>query len=948
MPISQKIGWRAYVSPLSSLLTSIYGVWNAETTATTLATSIYGAWTGETRYTSLDSGVISAYNAENNANDSKGSNHGVLMFGATFSTLGKIGSSFYCDGIDDYVQFPNNSLNFTGDFSISMWVQVNYIGTWSNYIYPIHNLTSDASGKYYGYRLYLNGNSYVFDIGNGTTTLDRILFNCGSDVESQIAPTTGDVWKHIVITRKSGQVTKMYIGGNPITAEPTAPASNTSLKAQSTSTLDPVYQTTHTPYLGRWSNTVTKVDGLTFWNRVLTYTEISRLYNYDMSINYYGNVSSGVYYYKGNGLQYPFSTQEFPSADDSVSTNNGTIVGGVTYTPGPVGNAFTFNGTTGYVSLPNNTASLTGDFSVSLWVNLTSLTGHQFLFNNANISSAQYRGFAIVKNNTTNLIDVQFYNSNTGTDLFSTTAIAANSWYHIVVTRKVGVGTKLYINGSLNNSNTSVMDPNYYASQFCQIGVYKPDASTLNYFTNGKIDATTIWNKQLTDDEIIQLYNIGGGIQYPFTTQTIKTPYSVYNGDNLIDPIGAKNATIVGGVTYSVGKIGNAYTFDGSTGYLTLPVGSLNLAGSFSFSMWLKFNGTPSGYNTIISNLLTGNYRGFQLAVISGNLYIQLGNGSGLWVELQGPTVSEFTNKWGLITFVWEQGVGMKFYLNGVLHNSVANTTTLSYTGITAAPMIGKRVEGGWSLLNGSIDGLTFWNSALTPPEILTMFNDGTGMEYPYSSSIPAKLPSFNDVVGIGHGTSPSGSAPTFTGGKVGKAYNFDGINDYVELPSNSLNSLTNNFSISMWVKWGRNNISQILIANLNTNYGLGFFVEHAAGQLRFKGYKSAATNAFYVVKNSYTPTLGIWYHYTFTHKDQVNNIYENGVLIASDTTTTGHINHGVTNWPTIGVNKYNSTSIQEPFLGAIDMVNIWSKELSATEVTTLYNSGTGKQYPSY
>jgi hypothetical protein len=262
--------------------------------------------------------------------------------------------------------------------------------------------------------------------------------------------------------------------------------------------------------------------------------------------------------------------------------------------------------------------------------------------------------------------------------------------------------------------------------------------------------------------------------------------------------------------------------------------------------------------------------------------------------------------------------------------------------------MIGKLTGGGWSLLNGSIDGLTFWNSALTPPEILTMFNDGTGMEYPYSSSIPAKLPSFNDVVGIGHGTSPSGSAPTFTGGKVGKAYNFDGINDYVELPSNSLNSLTDNFSISMWVKWGRNNTSQILIANLNTNYGLGFFVEHASGQLRFKGYKSAATNAFYVVKNSYTPTLGIWYHYTFTHKDQVNNIYENGVLIASDTTTTGHINHGVTNWPTIGVNKYNSTSIQEPFLGAIDMVNIWSKELSATEVTTLYNSGTGKQYPSY
>lgn len=46
MPISQKIGWRSYVSPLSSLLTSIYGVWNADTasTVTTLGNGTFAAW----------------------------------------------------------------------------------------------------------------------------------------------------------------------------------------------------------------------------------------------------------------------------------------------------------------------------------------------------------------------------------------------------------------------------------------------------------------------------------------------------------------------------------------------------------------------------------------------------------------------------------------------------------------------------------------------------------------------------------------------------------------------------------------------------------------------------------------------------------------------------------------------------------------------------------------
>ena len=1149
MTMSQRIGWRSYVSPLSSLLTSIYGVWNAETTSTTLATSVYSAWNGEGTVTAtqlttsasnawnaegtgtlLDASIYSYWSGENVTTDLINGNNGTLMSGATFST-GKIGKAFSFNGSNSYLKLPNNSLNFTGDFSISCWVNVSGISGWPQYIYAFGNLQNSGS-NYFGYRLFIYGNAYAFDICNGTTTISGyqsasaqgLFFNSASDTSAQIAPVAGGAWKHVVITRKAGTGTKMYINGV--------------LKTSNTSTVDPVYTTTHTPSIGAqimnsgnsFGGPVSSIDLTSTWTKELSADEVLSLYNFgnateypystktlpsakdsigtkngtlmngttfttgklgissflfdgindyvtlpnnsmnltgDFTVStwvnfssfpsvstiisnyyrlppyavYYGwsvlmisnqiafdiftgvnnssvrllspsistntwkhvtlihkkNVSLSIYidgvlsvstattfpigysgnetpaiggtlpgdgfqyptngkidslsvwnreltsieisalYNSGTGQQYPFSTITVGTPTDSVSTNNGTIVGGVTYTQGVVGNAFQFDGSTGYVSLPNDSFKPTGPFSITTWVKSSAIGAVRGILASS-VSISFTSGFRLYIG-TNGKIYLE-YNSSW---FVGTTTLLANTWYNVTVTYD-GTTYKIFLNGSLESSQAGSALTWQAGTTGFSIGKY----ANSSYYFNGAIDGTTVWTKALTNDEITQLYNMGGGVQYPFTTQTIKTPYAVYNGDNLIDPIGAKNATIVGGVTYSAGKIGNAYTFDGTTGYLTLPVGSLNLAGSFSFSMWLKFNGTPTGYNTIISNLLTGNYRGFQLAVISGNLYIQLGNGSGTWVELQGPTVNEFTNKWGYVTFVWEQGVGMKFYLNGVLHNSGANTTTLSYTGITAAPMIGKRVEGGWSLLNGSIDSLTFWNSALTAPEVLTLFNDGTGMEYPYSSTLPAKLPSFTDVFTTNHGTSPATSTPTFTGGKVGKAYNFDGINDYVELPSNSLNSLTGNFSISMWVKWGRNNISQILIANLNTNYGLGFFVEHAAGQLRFKGYKSAATNAFYAVKNSYTPTVGIWYHYTFTHKDQVNNIYENGVLIASDTTTTGHINHGVTNWPTIGANKYNSTSIQEPFQGAIDMVNIWSKELSAAEVTDLYNSGNGKQYPNY
>ena len=121
MSTSQRIGWRSYVSPLSSLLTSIYGVWNAETTSTTLATSVYSAWNGEgiitptqlsasmsnawqggassfsaTNYAAITASMSNLWKAENNTTDSIGGLVGTSPSGSapTFTT-GKLGTSAF-------------------------------------------------------------------------------------------------------------------------------------------------------------------------------------------------------------------------------------------------------------------------------------------------------------------------------------------------------------------------------------------------------------------------------------------------------------------------------------------------------------------------------------------------------------------------------------------------------------------------------------------------------------------------------------------------------------------------------------------------------------------------------------------------------------------------------------------------------------------------------------
>ncbi len=91
-----------------------------------------------------------------------------------------------------------------------------------------------------------------------------------------------------------------------------------------------------------------------------------------------------------------------------------------------------------------------------------------------------------------------------------------SQWYHIVVTRKASTRTKIYVNGTLNASNTSTINPNYATTQYTTIGATQYGPSSITYYINGKIDAVSVWDKELTESEVTDLYNSGAGKQYPY------------------------------------------------------------------------------------------------------------------------------------------------------------------------------------------------------------------------------------------------------------------------------------------------------------------------------------------------------------------------------------------------------------------------------------------------
>ena len=478
---------------ITNNINTYYSIYPNPTSVWNLLTAVYSADT--TASPSLKTSLFAAYNGESNANDSFGSNNGTPQGGLTYGT-GKIGNAFTFNGSNSYVELPNNSLNFTGDFSVSLWLYRQplaggmLVSNWYNGSTP------------YGWYIYNTNGVIKFLVGNGTSS-PVCSFNS--------SVLTSNVWNFVTVT-KTATSAKIYINGV--------------LNTSATLSSSVVYTTTHYPMIGAakydtglpnfLSQNGDKIDAVNVWQKELTASEVSELYN------------------SGNGAQYIGDNFYKPTTNDALGTNNGTAQGGLTYGLGKVGTAFQFNGTNAAVRLPDNSLnSLTGDFSISNWVYLPHTfigTGGSTVYMLWNVTATTWannlKGISlrIVNNTIANFLicDGVSYVNLSFND-WSSTYLKDNSWVHITATRKGSTGSKLYLNGVLVGSNTSTMNPVYSSTfQTPNIGNLRTTNSSGTVLINNdfafngtKIDGLSVWSKELSADEVTELYNSGNGKQYP-------------------------------------------------------------------------------------------------------------------------------------------------------------------------------------------------------------------------------------------------------------------------------------------------------------------------------------------------------------------------------------------------------------------------------------------------
>jgi len=217
--------------------------------------------------------------------------------------------------------------------------------------------------------------------------------------------------------------------------------------------------------------------------------------------------------------------------DDIVGTNDGTLVGTVTYGTGQVGQAFELDKSThGHVNLGNDATlhlSDGGDFSMEAWVKFNSTDGDMSILDKMyGLPTVNADGWRLLKQADNHIwfcLGGGAFNAcgNPSYTLFSVITVTAGPWYHVAaVVDATNSQFSLYVNGA-HHSTKVLPGFNDTNSSDLRLGLYATEPSSA---LDGLIDEATFYSQALSGPEIQDIYDAGSdGKSLPNTAPTVGT-----------------------------------------------------------------------------------------------------------------------------------------------------------------------------------------------------------------------------------------------------------------------------------------------------------------------------------------------------------------------------------------------------------------------------------------
>ena len=520
------------------------------------------------------------------------------------------------------------------------------------------------------------------------------------------------------------------------------------------------------------------------------------------------------------------------TANDSFGTNNGTAQGALSSAPGEVGQAFQFDGATGYVSIPASPSLNVGTnqgLTIEGWIKPADLNTLALLveWNNGagsfgsslSINESSIYGGTGSGSLFANLLDV----TGTGHTITSPpNLLSSNSFNHVAATYdKASGAATLFLNGAIVASqNLGVFTPN---TTYNVILGSRPSS----FYYRGLMDEMSLYNAALSSNQIQAIYNAGSAgkcsappvIANQPQSQTVLTGSTVSfsvnaNGSqplsyqwqlnqtnisvltnatatnatlvltnvqlsqsgnlysvavtnlegstnssnalltvyaqvcdpppsglvswwaaegNAADSFETNSGTLTGGVSFTKGEVGQAFQFDGATGYVSIPASaSLNVGTSqgLTIEAWIKPNQLSSlGFLAEWNNGAGGFASSFTINEPSvyggggpGSLFANIVDTGGNWhtISSAGNLLSPSNFNHVAVTYDKSSGAAM-LYLNGT---NVASQNLGVFTPLTTYNLIlGSRPSSFY--FAGLMDEMSLYNIALSSAQIQAVYNAG-------------------------------------------------------------------------------------------------------------------------------------------------------------------------------------------------------------------------------
>lgn len=803
-----------------------------------------------------------------------------------------------------------NTISVSGNCTVSFWFKVPAIpNSTPEVMFARYTGSGDTDFLIIG--LYLQGvlASNNSNAGGSKTTRANVT----------LSP---NIWHHCAVTKVSGVVTNIYIDGTD--------------RAGSVGSFEWWGAgSTDSGFIGQKANSDSLFDGeieqLAVFDYTLTSTQISYLYNSGtpqnpMAIS--GNAPI-AYYPLGGG-----STGDAAVSSPSTLTIPNESV--------PSATVFDFaSGDQINITNPTFLDNIT-EFTISFWYNKGNL-------NNPTGSiisrGATPNGFGLDQFRNQGGSANAFYfrvDSSSGTKGFYTSANPTNvgEWAHvclvwnstnqIIYVNGIDIKNEASLGGTLNGSGNNLIIGNSGTSLFYDLSNFQ------------------IWNSTLLPSEITTLYNYGSPLS---GTQPQAANLKAWYKMNV------ENANWLGSdwqIADATSAYPQSFDFNGATGIIPLPQGSLQLVTSISISAWVKTT-TTGTRQTIISNdnVSSGGPppnagRSWNFLVNGQNINFTLrpeNDAAGtIYSNIITSGVNVADNNWHSVVALWDGTTNtnsQKVFVDGILRAQGTPSFTqpmrqYEFNKPTIGDQAGQTQFWDWE---GEMSNIQVWESALTygtvsslgdaaGGEVAQLYNNGSPLTTAIASSnLKGWYKLNNNEIWDGSNWEVENQAYPAS---YESALNFDATPALITIPdSSALRFVGTDFSISFWLR-PKASGNQIIM----DKYGpavAGWGVYLQSGNLRFLSYLPSNWQTMTTVSQN------VWTHILIVGDNTGQNLicYKNGTEVYNAAYALGVIS----NTTDLIVGTENSSGSLD-YVGDLSNLVIWDSNQSS-EKDNIYNSGT-------